>query len=830
MARARSFLDERREALAASEAAVNGIAALEVDPADQTRLTVSFVKPLPGEANGVPGGEALARDEVAISGGERIRAIEVVGVESQGRALSVRVSEPGDFSTYTLSVVAERPGFDPILRSIAFSFKVNCPVDFDCEEAPPRAREARAEPRLDYLARDYDSYRRMILDRLAVLAPDWTDRNPADLGVTLVELLAHLGDRLSYRLDLVDTESTLETARLRTSAARHARLVGYAMHNGASARALVQVRLAEGVAASDVPRTAMAFATRTQALDAPRVPAHAAARAQAAGATIFEPSHDARLVRANEVLHFHDWGDRDAVLPRGATAAWLRDPGAASDLRTGDILVLVQRRDPATGRAEDADPDRRQAVRLTADPEPVTDPLEPSGTLEGGTQSLRILRVVWSGEDALGFDLAIGRRGDDPQMAEALGNIVVADHGYTLPEPEPLGTAESLVDPELPPAEGQPDETKTLAELDRPRAFAPRLARADLTFAPPPHDPAAPGSAAALMRTDPALARPAITLHSAETLPIHEAGTRRWRAERTLLGGTASDPIFVAEVEADGSTRLRFGDGRRGRRPEAGEHFEARYRVGTGAAGNIGADALAHVATDRSEIASVSNPLPAAGSRRRETIAEVRKRAPVAFHTLERAVTLADYEALLMARDDVQRAQARKRWIGSWPAIFLTVDRVGGGPVDAAWRAELVAYIEPFRMMGHDLAVDAPIYVPLEIELRICVAPDHFAETVRRAVADAFSPGLGEDGRPGFFHPDNVTFGSEIFLSRLYERALAIDGVQDLTISRFRRAGAAAGALEEGVLRFGRREIPILSNDPNRPSEGTLSIATEGGR
>lgn len=627
MARARSFLDERREALAASDAPFNGIAALEVDPADQTRLTVLFVKPLPGEDGGVPEADPLDRFDLEIFGGDRVRGIDVLEAESDGNALSLRVSEPGDFSIYTLAVSEDRAGFDPILRSIDFSFKVGCPTDFDCEDAPARPEDPRAEPRLDHLARDYESFRRTILDRMATLVPDWTDRNPADLGVTLVELLAHVGDGLSYRLDMVETEAYLETARLRTSAARHARLVGYEMHHGVSARALVQVRLAEGVASSDVPKGAMAFATRTRALPAARSAPELAPRAVAAGAAIFEPSHDARLVRANEVLHFHDWGDAGAVLPRGATSAWLRDPGAEADLRAGDILVLVQRRDPATGREADADPEARRAVRLIADPEELADPLEPTVDRGDGPEPLRILRVEWAAEDAPGFDLAIGRTVEEPQMAEALGSIVVADHGYTLPEPEYLGAAQGLADPELPPAPGEPDEPKSLAELDRPRAFAPKLARRDLTFAPPPYEPEAPGSAAALMRLDPAQARPAISLRSSETLPIPDDGDE-WLPEASLLNAAESTRAFVAEVEADGTTRLRFGDDRRGRRPEAGEHFNARYRVGTGAAGNVGAGAIAHALTDRGEIASVSNPLPAGGGRRRETIAEVRRRAP----------------------------------------------------------------------------------------------------------------------------------------------------------------------------------------------------------
>ena len=41
-------------------------------------------------------------------------------------------------------------------------------------------------PLIDYLAKDYGSFRRLMLDRLSVIMPDWTERNPADPQVVKV--------------------------------------------------------------------------------------------------------------------------------------------------------------------------------------------------------------------------------------------------------------------------------------------------------------------------------------------------------------------------------------------------------------------------------------------------------------------------------------------------------------------------------------------------------------------------------------------------------------------------------------------------------------------
>src|SRR5262249_26827323 len=91
------------------------------------------------------------------------------------------------------------------------------------------------------------SFRQLMLDRIAQLMPGWKERNPSDLGIALVELLAYIGDYLSYQQDAVATESYIGTARRRASVRRHARLVDYFMSDGSNARVWIRVVAAQGV-------------------------------------------------------------------------------------------------------------------------------------------------------------------------------------------------------------------------------------------------------------------------------------------------------------------------------------------------------------------------------------------------------------------------------------------------------------------------------------------------------------------------------------------------------------------------------------------------------
>src|SRR5207245_6729960 len=101
--------------------------------------------------------------------------------------------------------------------------KVACPSDFDCKTELTCSTEDVAQPEINYLAKDYASFRQLMLDRMALLTPQWRERNTADLGIALIELLTFVGDYLSYQQDAVATEAYLGTARRRASVRRHAR-------------------------------------------------------------------------------------------------------------------------------------------------------------------------------------------------------------------------------------------------------------------------------------------------------------------------------------------------------------------------------------------------------------------------------------------------------------------------------------------------------------------------------------------------------------------------------------------------------------------------------
>jgi hypothetical protein len=865
---------------------LNGIDFLEVsdNPSDpnavrQTILFVHFIKPV------LPG--SLQVSNLKIEGGERIKNIAITGIHPDAETssflsppdgpenvLTVSVSKAGDFSTYTLRLVqdsrhSEPPaGFDPVLSSVDFSFKVACPSDFDCKPVHQCPTEPVAPPEINYLAKDYASFRQLMLDRMALLVPEWKDRNPADMSIALVELLAYVGDYLSYRQDAVATEAYLGTARKRISVRRHARLVDYFMHDGCNARTWLHIQVGPDVAGLKLEKGEGADVTKIVTKVSGLPPAFALSgpayeKAVDNGATVFEMMHDITLYTEHNKMNFYTWCGNECCLPKGATQATLA--GSFPNLKRGDVLILAEVLGAETGKPHDANPAHRHAVRLTevtlaydllcggvpgspplssppvssppVDSPPVSSP--PDSPVLGSPPdgySVGITEIKWEKADALPFPLCISNHEGTENISVALGNNVLVDHGRTI-----MDIQKSSL---------QPDEVLQTGLVYAkskggsfcvhkpatavPLRFRPKLLEQPLTFAAP----FIPGPAKTALAYAANVAMPAIKLtETGEEGDLK--GNPVWEPKRDLLNSASSKKEFVVETESDGTAYIRFGDNKQGARPAAETKFMATYRIGNGVYGNVGAGSLAHIATadaafiaSMQEDAAVWNPLPATGGTERETIEEVRQFAPVAFRTQKRAVTAHDYETFAKQCDPgVQRAAATFRWTGSWKTVFLSVDRLEGADVDMGFEKSLRGCLEEYRMAGFDLEVDDPLYVSLEIEMVICVNPKFFAGDVKKALLELFGSGYLPDGRKGVFHPDNFSFGQTVYLSPIYAAAQAVQGVDSVQITKFQRQGRATNeALQSGKLLLNRREIARLANDRNFPERGVFNVIAKGGR
>jgi hypothetical protein len=841
-------VDRRRALLRAKD--FNGIDDIEVGAPDpltgSITLCVHFLGAVP---------EDVTVANILIEGGCDAPRLKVLRVEPRPAqyeddddCLEIALDRVGDASVYTLCLVEPdeygRPshtplaGFEGRYCCRSFTFTQACSNDLDCLPDKACLPAPTQDVAWNYLAKDYATFRRLMLDRMALLVPEWRERHVPDVGIMLVELLAYVADQLSYYQDVVATEAYLNTARQRISVRRHGRLVDYVLHEGCNARAFVVVEVEQKL---ERPADKVRFLTAYPgALPSGRpLVIGELGQADHAGYRCFMPFDQrddiVRLLPDRHRIRIHTWGDRECCLQLGATSATLVATSQL-DLRAGDFLLFEEVVGPDTGQPGDADPTHRHVVRLTKVEEGHDEILD-----------LRLLEVCWAAEDALPFPLCLSSIGPAPDckllvdVSVARGNVVLVDEGCCVCEDlsqVPTQPPRLVCEGECEPADDEP----------RPGRFTLPLEHPDVTYAEPApvsSDGCLPSAASFLVR-DPHKALPAVTLSSG------------WKPCVDLLDSGPDDRHFVVEVDDDRVASLRFGDGRTGEEPVPGTAFRACYRFGSGPAGNVGAETIVLIALDDALDSRilVRNPLPATGGTAPEDTRDAKLAIPVAFRAArERAITGDDYAEIAQAAGgtSLQRASGRLVWTGSWYRAEVALDPLAAGvrsgcgcgcgcgdvaPRDcgcgrkgAGAPAAIVDALERARRMGHDLDVGLAVAVPVDVQLAVCVLPHYVRAQVKAALLVTFSSGVLSDGRPAYFNPDLWTFGDSLDVSRLLAVAQTVEGVESAEVTRLIRQGDVdRGELKAGVLKVGPQEVITLSSDPTRARSGRLDVVAKGGR
>ena len=168
------------------------------------------------------------------------------GTDGAGRpCVDVTSTRPATSRTYTCALADRRarssiPSYDHVRSRSRRAVRRRSTAS----RRRPRAAPAdRTRPPIDYLAKDFDSFRRALLEFSALRYPAWQERSEADFGVMFLEVLASVADDLSYQQDRIAAEAWLETATERRSLVRLARLVDYEPRVRDRGRDLLQFRM-----------------------------------------------------------------------------------------------------------------------------------------------------------------------------------------------------------------------------------------------------------------------------------------------------------------------------------------------------------------------------------------------------------------------------------------------------------------------------------------------------------------------------------------------------------------------------------------------------------
>ncbi len=713
--------------------------------------------------------------------------------DAEGRPLlTLAALTDGDFSFYRLTITA--PKLDLVLNTTTFSFKATCPSDFDCAPpphvCPPNDTQV---PPIDYLAKDFLSFRQALTEFSSLRYPNWVERSEADFGMMMAEALSALGDELSYLQDRVAAEATLPTATQRRSLVSLARLVDYEPRPATSGTTLL---LCTVPAAGTV-----AAGTRVSALapDGSPVPFE-----------IGTGLADATSYNVSNVWNFgispYWFDDSQQCWPARSTDLWVE--GHGYNFTPGQAL-LIQTDLPGECL--------RQVVHLT---EPGHETVDPIFLTNGAPTP--VTHIVWGASEAL-------TRARDLTRTKLGGNLLPATQGQRFSETFAIGaTPPSAPDAALAIARMGPNGSDSAENFvfRYPLAQGPLgwLAGIDATAPPQPE--------IRLEQRLPA-ARPWSYVTSLLRSPPTDADFTidpvAWRA---VARSTTGAPTQY-DIDGDAGSTIRFGNDVFGASPTDQDLFTVTYRTGLGAAGNVAADSITIIGpAAAATLSAARNPFAVTNGADAESAEHIRRMAPQAFRAVQyRTVRAEDYQAAAEKLPWVQKAGTSFRWTGSWMTVFTAVDPRASERIDIAEHVELVQLLNRRRLACYESYPPPPQYVSLDLRIEVCVAPGWLDGDVEAGMLDRLGSATRPDDSSGFFFADRFTFGTPLYRSRLEAAIQDVPGVAGVRAIIYRKRGSFAGFVDlPEVVAPAPMQILRVDNDPSWPERGTIRVIPEGGR
>ena len=666
--------------------------------------------------------------------------------------------------------------------------------------------------------RSYQQLRDELIRRIPVYAPDWTDHNASDPGITLIELFAFLGENLLYRFNQIPDATKLAFLKLlqiplRPATASQA-LVTFSRSDKLSTAILAPV--GTQIMAGSVP-----FQTLTEVsawpLEVTAVGKIAAAAPTTADAIEFtQAAIDARgNLKQNEQAAYYETklvpGD-----PSAADAVPVDFQAAAQPVEFGksvDGAIWIAVRKTGNTNLDDLhDKDQGALLNIGFIPDqeaPAIEQVDACPGLGASSNGPELIVEASTGKidtqqnPAAPAYLALKIEGDTTSGLARQGTLRVRLPRYVS---QSLGVYQ-LDDPDLQGTDTFPPGLADAA-LAAQVLFWLRITR---------RDPARPLGKALFIGINAAEVTQSIkglpeflgtgnaqagqvfalvhkpVLQGTARIQVEESnGWADWQAVDNFEASNEGSRDYVLDLEAG---TVRFGNGVKGRAPQIGERIRVlEYHYGGGIQGNVAAKAIS-----KADIAGIkaSNPLPATGGADGESIAAALERVPGEFRRHDRAVTASDFQELALATPGaaVGRAECMPLFdpktkifdpktgkpnaagvvsVVVWPASDLT--HPNAPTPDRNLLQTVCAWLDQRRLVTTELYVIPPTYKRIAVSVGVQAKPGYGIEAVRRwveLVIRQYLAPLPPYGPEGGGWP----LGRAIYGPELEAAALQVEGV-----------------------------------------------------
>ena len=273
----------------------------------------------------------------------------------------------------------------------------------------------------------------------------------------------------------------------------------------------------------------------------------------------------------------------------------------------------------------------------------------------------------------------------------------------------------------------------------------------------------------------------------------------RWDEAETFFEREPKAHVFIGRRDDDGKSGVQFGDGKTGARlPSGANNLRAKYRKGIGTEGLVKAGQLSMLLSRPLGVKGVTNPLAASGAQDPEQLDDARANAPLRVLTLERVVSLRDYQDFARAFGGIAKALASWTWDGRNRGVLVTVAGPSGAPVlpnGATYQNLLKAMRaagDPFVALAVKSFRPRSFRLAGNIKIDPAYQPEFVLAAVEQALRDQFSFARREFAQP-------------VMLSEVIAAMQPVAGVVAVDVDKLYRSDKAA-TLEQRLL----AEAPVM--------------------
>jgi hypothetical protein len=672
--------------------------------------------------------------------------------------------------------------------------------------------------------RSYQQLRDELIRRIPVYAPEWTDHNPSDPGVTLIELFAFLGENLLFRFNQIPDATKLAFLKYLQIPLRPA----------TASRAMVTLKTAGSAdpilvtMGTEMRAGSVSFQSLTEVsavpLEVTAIGKIVEAKPSSPDSLEFTQSAIAARggIKSGEQAAYYTNGTvppdpaaSDAAAVDFTTATGPVDFGKSVD---GAIWIAVRStKDTVVDKLNGA------LISLGFVPDLVAPSIDQiDGCPGAGASSDAGAQMIWQATtgqlDSNGAPTfrTIGVESDTTRGLETQGVVqlrlpdaVQTTLGvYTLTDLDLAGTDsfppqiedDSIAQTVLFWLRGTLREARPLGKCLFVGINATEVVQM-VTALP---EFVGTGTAQA-SQTYTLVHRPVID--GTTSIQVEEAqGWTDWQAVDGFEESKEDSRHYVLDPEAG---TILFGNGVRGRAPQIGERIRAsEYRYGGGTQGNVGAKAITKIINVSG--VTPNNPLPAVGGAPGETIPEGLERVPAEFRRHDRAVTRSDFEELALAtpgaavgradciplfdpRTKIQDA-AGVVSVVVWPREDLK--NPNAPSPDRNLLRQVCQWLDARRLITTELYVIPPTYKQIAVSVGLTVQAGYGIEAVRRwveLVVRQYLAPLPPYGPAGGGWP----LGRPIYGPELEAAALQVEGVLYINCLRLAVLNDTTGLWDE---------------------------------